>query len=122
VTEKFSLAQSSASGLHSRRMQGPWVVAFRPILGIIEACTTTRRRPCGVAPQYDPATERRGFRMKFAQNRLYIESYDKCPNCGLLLYESHTGTVLKAGARYCSQWCVEWEADRNRRRAAEREE
>ncbi len=37
--------------------------------------------------------------MKFAPNRLYIESYDKCPNCGLLLYEHHAGAVQKAAAR-----------------------
>jgi hypothetical protein len=59
--------------------------------------------------------------MKFAHNRLYIESYDKCPNCGLLLYEQLAGTVQKAGIRYCSQWCIDWEADRNQRRAAERD-
>ncbi len=25
--------------------------------------------------------------MRFAKNRLYIESYTKCPNCGILIYE-----------------------------------
>lgn len=60
--------------------------------------------------------------MKFAQNRLYIESYDKCPNCGLLLYEKPANevdtSVVHDGRKYCSQWCVDWEADRARRRAA----
>jgi hypothetical protein len=57
--------------------------------------------------------------MKFAPNRLYIESYNKCPNCGLLLYETATGTVVSAGKLYCSQWCIDWEAERLERRAAE---
>ena len=62
--------------------------------------------------------------MKFAQNRLYIESYNKCPNCGLLLYEKPSGTadpttVVSGGRIYCSQWCVEWEEDRRERRRAE---
>ncbi len=61
--------------------------------------------------------------MKFAQNRLYIESYNKCPNCGLLLYEEPAGGVSQAvshgGKLYCSQWCIDWEADRAKRRQAE---
>lgn len=63
--------------------------------------------------------------MKFAQNRLYIESYNKCPNCGLLLYEQPgggvSGAVTSAGKLYCSQWCVDWEAERRQRRKAEAE-
>jgi hypothetical protein len=61
--------------------------------------------------------------MKFAPNRLYIEAYNKCPNCGLLLYEKPAGgvadAVLSQGKLYCSQWCVDWEADRRARRQAE---
>jgi len=61
--------------------------------------------------------------MKFAQNRMYIESYNKCPNCGLLIYErpvnSGASAVVHAGKTYCSAWCVEWEAERNKRRQAE---
>ena len=26
--------------------------------------------------------------MKFAKNRLYIERYTKCPNCGILIFEN----------------------------------
>lgn len=62
--------------------------------------------------------------MKFAQNRLYIESYNKCPNCGVLLYETPANdsppTVVVEGRTYCSAWCVSWEADRTRRRGADR--
>jgi hypothetical protein len=51
--------------------------------------------------------------MKFAQNRMYIESYNKCPNCGVLIYEkpanSGVSTVISAGKTYCSSWCVKWE-------------
>ncbi|CAM5762107.1 hypothetical protein LMIY3S_00362 [Labrys miyagiensis] len=60
--------------------------------------------------------------MKFAKNRMYIESYNKCPNCGILIYEkpanSDAGTVTAAGRIYCSAWCVEWEEERTRRRQA----
>ena len=58
--------------------------------------------------------------MKFAPNRLYIVSYNKCPNCGLLLYEKPgggvPGAVQSAGKLYCSQWCIDWEAERHARR------
>ncbi len=60
--------------------------------------------------------------MKFAPNRLYIESYDKCPNCGVLLYErtvSGGGTVVSEGKIYCSDWCLEWQRDRIKRRQTE---
>lgn len=60
--------------------------------------------------------------MRFAQNRMYIESYNKCPNCGILLYEkpanADSDVVVVAGKSYCSSWCVEWEADRNKRLTA----
>jgi hypothetical protein len=61
--------------------------------------------------------------MKFANNRMYIESYNKCPNCGILIYEkpanASSGTVILAGKTYCSAWCVEWEEERNKRRQAQ---
>jgi hypothetical protein len=61
--------------------------------------------------------------MKFAQNRMYIESYNKCPNCGILIYEkpanSGVSTVNSAGKTYCSSWCVKWEEQRSRKRKAE---
>ena len=58
--------------------------------------------------------------MKFAQNRMYIVSYNKCQNCGLLLYEKPANSgaddvVVVAGKSYCSAWCVKWEDERNRR-------
>ena len=61
--------------------------------------------------------------MKFAKNRLYIEKYVKCPNCGILIFEDAgvpTGdTLLFDGKLYCSAWCVKWEAERATRRATE---
>ncbi|TNC10312.1 hypothetical protein FF100_23815 [Methylobacterium terricola] len=58
--------------------------------------------------------------MKFAPNRLYVESYAKCPNCGILLYENPANeapdTVRANGRIYCSAWCVTWEAEREKRR------
>ena len=57
--------------------------------------------------------------MRFAKNRLYIEKYVKCPNCGMLLFEptkgSMDGTHSVDGKLYCSVWCAEWEADRSAR-------
>ena len=59
--------------------------------------------------------------MRFAKNRLYIESYTKCPNCGILIYEdsaqSMEGTKLIDGKLYCSSWCVNWQRDRAARQA-----
>jgi hypothetical protein len=59
--------------------------------------------------------------MRFAKNRLYIESYTKCPNCGILIYEDSTqnmeGTKLVDGSLYCSSWCVDWQRDRTARQA-----
>jgi hypothetical protein len=57
--------------------------------------------------------------MKFAPNKLYVESYVKCRNCGVLIYDAgRADAVTKDDAIYCSPWCVDWEADRDRRRAA----
>ena len=51
--------------------------------------------------------------MKFAPNRLYIEEYVKCTNCGVLIYEDRSkdksATIVKNGKPYCSQWCLDWE-------------
>lgn len=59
--------------------------------------------------------------MKFAQNRMYIESYNKCPNCGVLIYEKPANAsispVISMGKTYCSDWCVDWQEKRNNKRA-----
>ena len=61
--------------------------------------------------------------MRFAPNRLYIESYNKCHNCGLLLYEkpvnADSETIVVDGRTYCSAWCIDWERERSRRLAAD---
>jgi hypothetical protein len=60
--------------------------------------------------------------MRFSANGLYIESYTKCPNCGVLLYENsaedRAHIVHHSGKKYCSQRCITWEAARERRRAS----
>lgn len=59
--------------------------------------------------------------MKFSQNRFYIESYTKCANCGVLVYEDspedQANKVMLDGATYCSQWCVDWKLARDARKA-----
>jgi len=51
--------------------------------------------------------------MKFSANRLYVERYVKCRNCGILIYETDTEQVRnKAGYLYCSAWCRDWDAKR----------
>ena len=61
--------------------------------------------------------------MKFAQNRMYVESYLKCQNCGILIFHGSAAeqrdSVTVDGARFCSSWCVEWARERTQRRAAE---
>ncbi len=61
--------------------------------------------------------------MKFAPNRMYVEAYHKCANCGLLLYENPAQAspemLLRNGTIYCSEWCIGWEAERNERLRAE---
>lgn len=56
--------------------------------------------------------------MKFSQNGLYIESYSKCANCGVLIYEQ-AGEAKRGpdDGLYCSSWCIDWKKDRDERRA-----
>ena len=58
--------------------------------------------------------------MKFASNRMYVESYYKCANCGLLLYEKPAqaetaAMIVRNSQMYCSEWCIAWEAERDQR-------
>ena len=61
--------------------------------------------------------------MKFAKNRMYVESYIKCRNCGILIFDGSEAdkkdSVTVNGVRYCSTWCVSWEAAREERLKAE---
>lgn len=60
--------------------------------------------------------------MKFSANGYYIESYQKCPNCGVLMYadaqEDKARRVEHDGQEYCSQRCVDWSIARDKRQAA----
>ena len=52
--------------------------------------------------------------MRFSANGYYIESYVKCDNCGVLIYdEGIESTVSQAASMlFCSGWCREWHAQR----------
>ncbi|MFB2553859.1 hypothetical protein [Ensifer soli] len=56
--------------------------------------------------------------MKFGTNRLYIESYTKCRNCGALIYEAKMAeTVRRDGKTFCGRWCADWAEARAARKA-----
>ena len=61
--------------------------------------------------------------MKFSKNKLYIETYIKCVNCGILIFEDSKKNMpqhsSENGRVYCSSWCVDWETERETRRVAE---
>ena len=61
--------------------------------------------------------------MRFSKNKLYVEAYIKCTNCGILIFENAKKDAaqhrLENGKVYCSSWCIDWEAEREARRAAE---
>ena len=53
--------------------------------------------------------------MRFSANGYYIERYVKCANCGFLVYgEGIAGERHGKACVYCSPWCVEWAALRDR--------
>ncbi len=55
--------------------------------------------------------------MKFSSNGLYVEEYVKCTNCGTLIYESDRPACVESTDKelFCSQWCVDWAAAREKR-------
>ena len=41
--------------------------------------------------------------------RYYMDKYEKCANCGKLLYgEGFTTSIAGVLLRFCSDWCKEW--------------
>ena len=52
--------------------------------------------------------------MRFSEKRFYIESYVKCANCGVLVYDEGVRTTASDGTAhiYCSGWCRDWAAQR----------
>lgn len=55
--------------------------------------------------------------MKFGTGKLYIESYNKCSNCGVLIYEaSMHSAIQKTSGLFCSEWCESWSDERVVRR------
>ncbi len=51
--------------------------------------------------------------MKFSANGYYVERYNKCANCGMLVYgEGLMAEHRGKSRRFCSDWCIEWAASR----------
>ena len=54
--------------------------------------------------------------MRFSENGFYVESYVKCANCGLLIYDDGLpGQRHDQAVVFCSPWCVEWAGLRDSR-------
>jgi N-methylhydantoinase B len=54
--------------------------------------------------------------MRFSENGFYVESYVKCANCGMLIYDDGLpGQRHGEAVVFCSPWCVEWAALRDSR-------
>ena len=51
--------------------------------------------------------------MRFSENGYYLESYEKCDNCGVLLYEDGIqATIDSEQLQFCSDWCMNWYVSR----------
>lgn len=52
--------------------------------------------------------------MRFSDTGYYIESYIKCGNCGVLVYDDGitSDNPDLADQIFCSDWCVEWKAQK----------
>ncbi len=52
--------------------------------------------------------------MRFSDTGYYIESYVKCGNCGVLVYDDGVVADRKdlAGVTFCSDWCVDWKSQK----------
>jgi 5-oxoprolinase (ATP-hydrolysing)/N-methylhydantoinase B len=53
--------------------------------------------------------------MRFSEKRYYIESYEKCANCGVLVYDARVEAHAADDTPrlYCSDWCRDWAAQRD---------
>lgn len=47
--------------------------------------------------------------MRFSENGYYVESYVKCDNCGVLIYDEG---IERDTQRFCTHWCAEWKAQK----------
>lgn len=52
--------------------------------------------------------------MRFSDTGYYIESYVKCGNCGVLVYDDGVTSTNPAFQEtiFCSNWCIEWKTQR----------
>lgn len=55
--------------------------------------------------------------MRFSSNGFYVESYDKCANCGVLLYGRARRAVGPAQRQFCGDWCLSWSSAGDAERA-----
>ena len=63
--------------------------------------------------------EREGGPLTKPWQRYYMDKYEKCMNCGKLLYgEGFTTSLSGVLFRFCSDWCKEWFVIRRDERAA----
>jgi len=55
--------------------------------------------------------------MRFSENGYYLESYEKCDNCGVLLYEGAIKAAIDGKQmQFCSEWCMNWHVTREKPR------
>lgn len=53
-----------------------------------------------------------------SSHQYYIDHYDKCENCGKLLYgDGFTARVDDKDRLFCSEWCLDWYRQRRSRQA-----
>jgi hypothetical protein len=59
--------------------------------------------------------------MRFSENGYYLESHEKCDNCGILLYErSIKATIDGEQLQFCSEWCIDWHVSRDAKSGGEK--
>ena len=47
--------------------------------------------------------------MRFSENGYYLEAYEKCQNCGGLMYERGVdANIDSTSLSFCSEWCLDW--------------
>lgn len=52
--------------------------------------------------------------MRLSANGFYVEQYRKCCNCGILVYGEGVRNPEQPKKLYCSDWCIEWRASKDR--------
>lgn len=55
--------------------------------------------------------------MRFSSNGFYVETYDKCANCGVLLYGRARDRGASSAKSFCGDWCAAWSSAGDAERA-----